>query len=102
HVADPPELSVQEAKDTGKAHDVKAGPLPSESGLWVKRRCYNRCMSEVFSFRAVLFDFDGTLADSYAAIAASVNHVRAAHSLPPLLEAEVRPHIGRGLPHLLE
>jgi len=59
-------------------------------------------MSEVFSFRAVLFDFDGTLADSYAAIAASVNHVRAAHSLPPLLEAEVRPHIGRGLPHLLE
>src|ERR1041385_2178598 len=32
------------------------------------------------SFAAVLFDFDGTLADSYAAIAASVNHVRA-HSV---------------------
>ena len=28
------------------------------------------------NFDAVLFDFDGTLADSYAAIAASVNHVR--------------------------
>src|SRR5262249_5961469 len=51
--------------------------------------------------RAVLFDFDGTLADSYAAITASVNHVRAAHGLPPLPEAEVRPHVGRGMPHLL-
>jgi len=51
--------------------------------------------------RAVLFDFDGTLADSYAAIAASVNHVRAAHGLSPLPEDKVRPHVGRGMPHLL-
>src|SRR5262249_5982242 len=51
--------------------------------------------------RAVLFDFDGTLADSYAAITASVNHVRAAHGLPPLPEADVRRHVGRGMPHLL-
>ena len=29
--------------------------------------------------RAVLFDFDGTLADSYPAITASVNHVRGLH-----------------------
>ena len=33
--------------------------------------------------RAILFDFDGTLADAYAGITASVNHVRAAHGLPP-------------------
>ena len=52
--------------------------------------------------RAILFDFDGTLADSYAAIAASVNHVRAAHGLPPLEEAVVRRHVGRGLEYLLE
>jgi 2-phosphoglycolate phosphatase len=52
--------------------------------------------------RAILFDFDGTLADSYAAIAASVNHVRAAHSLPPLAIAEVRKHVGRGPVHLME
>jgi phosphoglycolate phosphatase len=52
--------------------------------------------------RAVLFDFDGTLADSYAAIAASVNHVRAAHGLPPLDEAEVTRHVGRGPVYLLE
>ena len=53
------------------------------------------------SVRAVLFDFDGTLADSYAAITASVNHVRAAHGLPPLPEQEVRRHVGRGPDHLL-
>jgi phosphoglycolate phosphatase len=45
---------------------------------------------------AVLFDFDGTLADAYAGIAASVNHVRARHGLPPLTEAEVRKHVGHG------
>jgi phosphoglycolate phosphatase len=54
------------------------------------------------SLKAVLFDFDGTLADSYAAITASVNHVRAAHGLPPLDEAEVRRHVGRGPAYLLE
>jgi phosphoglycolate phosphatase len=51
--------------------------------------------------RAVLFDFDGTLADSFAAITASTNHVRAAYGLPPLPEREVRVHVGYGLPHLL-
>src|SRR5262245_11356095 len=50
---------------------------------------------------AVCFDFDGTLADSYAAIAASVNHVRGTHGLKPLSVAEVKPHVGRGPEHLL-
>jgi 2-phosphoglycolate phosphatase len=53
------------------------------------------------SFRAVLFDFDGTLGDSYPAITASVNHVRGLHGLPPLDEAEVRRHVGRGPAYLL-
>jgi 2-phosphoglycolate phosphatase len=52
--------------------------------------------------RAVLFDFDGTLGDSYPAITASVNQVRALNDLPPLTEAEVRPHVGRGPANLLE
>ena len=52
--------------------------------------------------RAVLFDFDGTLADSYGAIAASVNHIRTHHGLPPLDEPEVCRHVGRGLVYLLE
>ncbi len=53
------------------------------------------------SFAAVLFDFDGTLADSYPAIAASVNHVRAGHGLPPLSVEEVKRHVGRGPEYLL-
>jgi 2-phosphoglycolate phosphatase len=52
--------------------------------------------------RAVIFDFDGTLVDSYQAITASVNHVRAAHHLPPLSEPEVRRCVGRGPAYLLE
>jgi phosphoglycolate phosphatase len=58
--------------------------------------------AELRSLKAVLFDFDGTLGDSYEAITASVNHVRAAHGLPPLGEAEVRRHVGRGPAYLLE
>jgi phosphoglycolate phosphatase len=52
-------------------------------------------------FAAVLFDFDGTLADSYPAIAASVNHVRARSGLPPLAIEEVKRHVGRGPEYLL-
>ena len=51
--------------------------------------------------RAVLFDFDGTLADSYDAIAASVNQVRAHRGLPALSVDEVRGHVGHGPGHLL-
>jgi len=52
--------------------------------------------------RAVVFDFDGTLADSYPAITASVNFVRAGYGLPPLDEAGVRRYVGRGPAYLLE
>ncbi len=51
--------------------------------------------------RAIVLDFDGTLADSYGAITASVNHVRADRGLPPLPEADVRRYVGHGLDHLL-
>ena len=53
------------------------------------------------NLRAVLFDFDGTLADSYPAITASVNHVRGLHGLPPLSQDDVKRHVGRGAAHLL-
>src|SRR5262249_53948484 len=53
------------------------------------------------TFRAVLFDFDGTLADSYPAITASVNHVRGRYDLPPLPVEEVKRHVGRGPEYLL-
>lgn len=51
--------------------------------------------------RAVLFDFDGTLADSFPAITASTNHVRGLYGLPELEEAEVRRYVGLGLEHLM-
>jgi len=51
--------------------------------------------------RAALFDFDGTLADSFAAITASTNHARAGYGLPPLPEAAVRKYVGHGLAHLM-
>jgi 2-phosphoglycolate phosphatase len=53
-------------------------------------------------FRAVLFDFDGTLADSYAAITASVNHVLQHHGRPPLAEDQVRTLVGHGLQQLMD
>jgi phosphoglycolate phosphatase len=53
------------------------------------------------TLRAILFDFDGTLGDSYEAIAASVNHVRAYRGLGPLSVDQVRVHVGHGPGHLL-
>jgi phosphoglycolate phosphatase len=51
--------------------------------------------------RAALFDFDGTLADSFAAITASTNHVREHFGLPALGEPEIRSRVGHGLAHLM-
>jgi 2-phosphoglycolate phosphatase len=51
--------------------------------------------------KAALFDFDGTLADSFVAITSSTNHVRASYGLPPLPQAEVRKYVGYGLTQLL-
>jgi phosphoglycolate phosphatase len=79
--------------DVASAPVVEASSIRDTEGLSVQDRT---------SFRAVLFDFDGTLGDSYPAIAASVNHVRHLHGLPPLAEAEVRRHVGRGPHYLLE
>ena len=52
-------------------------------------------------YAAVLFDFDGTLADSFAAIASSVNHVRAQRGMPALGVDEVKRHVGHGAEYLL-
>lgn len=53
-------------------------------------------------FRGVLFDLDGTLVDSYDAIAASLNYARAAFAEPPLPVAVVRRMVGHGLESLIE
>src|SRR5262249_51848107 len=54
------------------------------------------------SFAAVCFDFDGTLADNFAAIALAVNHVRGCRQLPPLTLSEVKHFVGRGIDHLVK
>jgi phosphoglycolate phosphatase len=51
--------------------------------------------------RVLILDLDGTLVDSYAAIAASLNHARAAFDLAPLPRTEVRRRVGRGLETLV-
>lgn len=53
------------------------------------------------SARAVLFDLDGTLADSLADIAASINACLANEGLPTHDEATVRSFIGHGIEHLV-
>lgn len=52
--------------------------------------------------RAILFDLDGTLVDSFGPIRDSVNYVRAAHGLPPLPLEAVKACVGNGLVRLLE
>ncbi len=51
--------------------------------------------------QGVLFDLDGTLIDSYAAIAESLNHALEAAGRPALPADEVRRMVGRGLESLL-
>lgn len=58
--------------------------------------------SDLRAFSTFLFDFDGTLADSFEAIANSVNHIRSLHGLPALPTADVTRFVGRGPYYLLE
>lgn len=46
--------------------------------------------------RAVLFDLDGTLADTAPDMARTVNAMREARRLPPVPLAQVRPHVSKG------
>ena len=50
----------------------------------------------------VVFDLDGTLADTGHDLADSVNFTRAHFSLPPLPEPVVYANVGRGVEHLLK
>jgi 2-phosphoglycolate phosphatase len=51
--------------------------------------------------RAVLFDLDGTLADSAGDLAAAVNRIRAGRGLAPVPVAVLRPHASAGARGLL-
>ena len=53
-------------------------------------------------YRAVLFDLDGTLVDSYSALAEAVNFARRQHGLGPLGETRIKQFVGDGLEKLLQ
>lgn len=54
------------------------------------------------SVKAVLFDLDGTFADTAPDLAASLNHARAARRLPPLPLEALRPQASHGSRGLLK
>lgn len=53
-------------------------------------------MQPVPTVSAVLFDLDGTLADTAPDMARTVNAMRSARALPPVELAEVRPYVSQG------
>jgi len=53
-------------------------------------------------YRAVLFDLDGTLVDSYTALAEAVNYARREHGLSELSGTHIRNLIGDGIEKLLQ
>jgi phosphoglycolate phosphatase len=53
-------------------------------------------------YRAVLFDLDGTLVDSYSALTEAVNHARRTHGLDDLQGARIRELVGDGIQSLLQ
>src|SRR5215213_9089477 len=59
-------------------------------------------MTSALRYRAVLFDLDGTLVDSYTALAEAVNHARRTHGLHELSSARIRDLVGDGIERLLQ
>ena len=44
----------------------------------------------------VLFDLDGTLLDSAPDFVATLRVLRSRHGMPPISEAQLRPHVSKG------
>lgn len=59
-------------------------------------------MTAMLRYRAVLFDLDGTLVDSYSALTEAVNHARRTHGLDDLHSARIRELVGDGVETLLQ
>lgn len=52
--------------------------------------------------RCVLFDLDGTLADTAPDLAYALNTLRGEYGIPPLTFAEIRPHVSHGAAALVK
>ena len=59
-------------------------------------------MPQSLRYRAVLFDLDGTLVDSYNALAEAVNYARRQQGLEELSAVRIRDFVGDGLERLLQ
>ena len=59
-------------------------------------------MTAARRYRAVLFDLDGTLVDSYTALAEAVNHARRSEGLHDLSASRIRDFVGDGVEKLLQ
>lgn len=59
-------------------------------------------MTASLRYRAVLFDLDGTLVDSYGALTEAVNHARRTHGLDDLSPLRIRDLVGNGMEVLLQ
>jgi phosphoglycolate phosphatase len=59
-------------------------------------------MTTPLRYRAVLFDLDGTLVDSYDALSEAVNHARRTHGLRDLPAGRVKDFVGNGMETLLQ
>jgi phosphoglycolate phosphatase len=53
-------------------------------------------------YQAVLFDLDGTLVDSYAALSEAVNFARRENGFPELSAVRIKDFVGDGIDRLLE
>lgn len=58
-------------------------------------------MRQVARYRGMIFDLDGTLVDSYAALAESINHARRALGYSNLDATKIRSFVGDGVERLL-
>ena len=59
-------------------------------------------MTPRLRYRAVLFDLDGTLVDSYTALSEAVNHARRREGLQELSSERIRQFVGDGVDRLLQ
>lgn len=59
-------------------------------------------MTQPLRYRAVLFDLDGTLVDSYAALAEAVNYARREQGMHEISAARIREFVGEGLEKLMQ
>jgi len=59
-------------------------------------------MTASLRYRAVLFDLDGTLVDSYTALSEAVNHTLRKHGLQELSSERIRGLVGDGVETLLQ